>query len=40
MVVGWKQIQNAWYYFSVDGSLLTNGTTPDGYIVGADGAML
>ena len=40
MIVGWKQIQNAWYYFNVDGSLLTNGTTPDGYIVGVDGAML
>ena len=40
MIVGWKQIQNTWYYFNTDGSLLTNGTTPDGYIVGADGAML
>ena len=37
MVRGWKQIENYYYYFNNDGLLLTNGTTPDGYTVGADG---
>ena len=39
-VTGWKKIQNSWYYFNADGSLLVNGTTPDGYPVGADGKMM
>ena len=39
MVTGWKQIQNDWYYFSLDGSMLINGMTPDGYQVGVDGKM-
>ena len=37
MVIGWKYIQNDWYYFSSDGSMLKNATTPDGYLVGLDG---
>ena len=28
------------YYFGADGYLLTNTTTPDGYVVGADGALV
>ena len=38
--VGWKKIQNIWYYFTSDGSMLVNSMTPDGYIVGADGAWI
>lgn len=33
-------VQNAWqgdYYLGSDGKMLTNTTTPDGYVVGADG---
>ena len=37
MVIGWKFIQNAWYYFGTDGAMLINTYTPDGYYVGADG---
>lgn len=37
MIVGWKFIQNAWYYFTEDGSMLVSSFTPDGYYVGADG---
>ena len=37
MVVGWKFIQNAWYYFTEDGSMLVSAITLDGYYVGADG---
>ena len=37
MIIGWKQIQNDWYYFTEDGSLLINATTPDGFLVSADG---
>ncbi len=40
MIVGWKQIQNAWYYFNTDGTMLTNGVTPDGYTIGSDGKMI
>ena len=36
-IKGWKKIGNAYYFFSSDGVLLTSGTTPDGYQVGADG---
>ena len=39
MVTGWKKILNDWYYFNVDGAMLTNATTPDGYFVGVDGKM-
>ena len=37
MVIGWKSIAGSWYYFVSDGSMMTNGRTPDGYLVGADG---
>ncbi|MBR1454312.1 MAG: hypothetical protein IJ593_06670, partial [Lachnospiraceae bacterium] len=40
MVIGWKKIQNDWYYFNLDGSMLVSSTTPDGYLVGADGKMM
>ena len=40
MVTGWKQIQNDWYFFAADGVMLVNTTTPDGYLVGADGKMM
>lgn len=44
MYTGWNQIGGSWYYFNTEtrdgrskGSLFMNGTTPDGYEVGADG---
>ena len=37
METGWKQLNGNWYYFQADGSLLKNGTTPDGYKVNKDG---
>ena len=37
MVREWKKIAGAWYYFNLDGSLFTNGVTPDGMKVGEDG---
>ena len=37
MVTGWKAIDGKYYFFKPDGKLLVNGTTPDGYKVGADG---
>ena len=37
MALGWKQVAGLWYYFSANGTLLTNSVTPDGYIVGAYG---
>ena len=40
MILGWKQIQNDWYYFQVDGVMLVSAGTPDGYFVGADGKMV
>ena len=40
MVTGWKQIQDSWYYFNIDGSMLVSAVTPDGYAVGADGKMM
>ncbi|MBR1453726.1 MAG: hypothetical protein IJ593_03680, partial [Lachnospiraceae bacterium] len=40
MVVGWKKIENIWYYFMPDGSMLTNAITPDGFRVGADGGFI
>ena len=33
----WKEINGKYYYFGVDGYMLSNTTTPDGYQVGADG---
>ena len=32
-----EQLNGNWYYFQADGSLLRNGTTPDGYKVNQDG---
>ncbi|MBR1453615.1 MAG: hypothetical protein IJ593_03110 [Lachnospiraceae bacterium] len=37
MVFGWYKVQNDWYYFTKEGSMLTNATTPDGNSVGPDG---
>ena len=37
MQTGWKQLDGKWYYFQADGSLLRNGTIPDGYKVNAEG---
>ena len=37
MAIGWKQVQNDWYFFNADGTMLSNGVTPDGYLIGADG---
>jgi len=37
MVTGWQKIGSSWYYFQTSGALLTNGTTPDGYKVNANG---
>lgn len=28
---------NDWYFFGTDGAMLVSTTTPDGYLVGADG---
>ena len=40
MITGWKQVQGSWYFFQTDGAMLSNTTTPDGYLLGADGKML
>ena len=40
MVIGWKKIQNDWYYFQQDGNMFAGGVTPDGYLVGSDGKMM
>lgn len=37
MALGWKEVGGSWYYFTENGSMLTNGTTPDGYKINADG---
>ena len=37
MVKGWRMINGDWYYFGLDGVMLINTITPDGYLVGADG---
>ena len=34
----WELINGAWYYFNSNGTMLENGITPDGFMVGADGA--
>ncbi len=35
---GWRKINNKWYYFDTnDQALLTSTTTPDGYVVDANG---
>ncbi|WP_049962337.1 InlB B-repeat-containing protein [Oribacterium sp. FC2011] len=43
MATGWKNIDNKWYYFdivpgSTQGKLYRGTITPDGHVVGADGA--
>ena len=45
MRTGWQIIDGKAYYFNassegVTGAMLANTTTPDGYQVGADGAMI
>ena len=44
MVTGWAQIDGVWYYFSKAsnalGQMLANTTTPDGYKVDANGALI
>ena len=45
MYTGWHEISGSWYYFRTEtggpkGSLLVNGTTPDGYQTGADGVWI
>lgn len=37
MMTGWQKIDNKNYCFASDGSLYTNCTTPDGYIVDVNG---
>lgn len=37
MIIGWKVVDGAWRYFNVDGSMMVNGVTPGGFIIGADG---
>lgn len=39
MQTGWQFVNNKWYYMQADGSMLADTVTPDGYRVGADGAM-
>ncbi len=34
---GWQLVGTDYYYFDTKGALLKNATTPDGYVVGADG---
>lgn len=36
----WREVGGKQYYFGVDGYMLSNTTTPDGYKVGADGAWI
>lgn len=40
MVTGWMQIDGKWYCFKSNGEMYANTTTPDGYQVGSDGAMI
>ncbi len=36
----WQQIDGKYYYFDANGYLVVNSITPDGYLVGADGAWI
>lgn len=40
MKTGWIDWNGRWFYCDGTGAMLVNTTTPDGYSVGADGAML
>ena len=40
MQIGWKQIQGVWYFFGTDGTMYQNQTTPDGFTVDANGALV
>lgn len=45
MVTGWHLIDGKWYYFNPDphgklGAMYADGITPDGYLVGKDGARI
>ena len=33
----WLKYNGLWYYFGSDGKMLTNTTTPDGYVLNSDG---
>ena len=47
MLTGWWQVNGKWYYLNPYtkngmpyGAMFANGMTPDGYLVGTDGAWL
>lgn len=40
MATGWIQVGGKWYYLNPDGAMAANTRTPDGYMVGADGAWI
>ena len=40
MAIGWRKIENVWYYFAEDGSMLRNTMTPDGQYVDNNGAWI
>ncbi len=40
MATGWKKLDGKWYYMTSDGDCLMNTTTPDGYQVDSNGAMI
>ena len=37
LAIGWKVVDGYWYFFDLQGTMLVNTTTPDGYLVGTDG---